>query len=777
MSRTENSTAGLDDLSAADQTLLVELLDQYLIASEEGRQPDIETIVAQHPHLARPLRDYLSGLNLIQQVHNSHVQPSFSESDRASRLVDYELGEEIGRGAMGIVYAAIDKRNQHPVALKILAFGSSLNDGLIERFAREARAAQSLSHPNIVPVYDIGCDEAVHYYSMQRIDGDSLDQHIAAARARRRDAADTASGSLLSGNDRFRQIALRSAEIADALHQAHQNGIVHRDIKPSNVLRDRDGKLWLTDFGLVRIHQEQSLTKTGDLIGTYRYMSPEQARGRVDLIGPHTDVYGLGATLYEMLALRPLFRGDDSARLLRRIDQNAPKPPSHWDPRIPRDLETIVLKAIRADHTQRYATAAEFADDLTRFAQGQRIHARRESLWIRTSRILRQHARTLAMIAAGLTLLIAIGLAATTFRFRSTDRVAGSASIDPTLRLQVARLQLAELVQADGTDAATDTKYRQLIDLLNVDAGRIDEARLRCRAENQWAAACLARADLATAELRLQQAVTSAERLPEMDNNRLAKGLTHVNMARLRVAKNELSAARNELAQAQSALARPPVASADASSQLIVALNDLCMEFHDHGATDAAISAAADLNRMCDWDDTRTDRSLAQLRQASIARNNLGALLFETHDFSASANAYDDSIALFERMLETFPWNMELRREYAIALNNLGRAQAANEAPDAAEVTFQQAIAIIDPLSQSDDKDAELAYQAGGIWNNLSVLKRGRGDLTGADAALSEALKRARHAVALQPQALHYRRALNKIEQNLKSAPIVDPNL
>ncbi|WP_417731112.1 protein kinase domain-containing protein [Rosistilla oblonga] len=771
----DDSTACLDGLSPADQDRLVELLDQYMIDSEEGRQPDIEAIIAEHRHLEKPLRQYLAGLNLIQQASDAQVRQSFSENDRASRLVDYELGPEIGRGAMGIVYAATDKRSGTAVALKILAFGSSLDAGLIERFAREARAAQSLSHPNIVPVYEIGCDDAVHYYSMQRIDGDSLDQHIAAARSRRRDAADSAGGSLLSGADRFRQIALRCAEIADALHQAHLNGIVHRDVKPSNVIRDRDGKLWLTDFGLVRIHQEQSLTKTGDLIGTYRYMSPEQARGRVDLIGPHTDVYGLGATLYEMLALRPLFRGDDSARLLRRIDQNTPQPPRHWDPRIPRDLETIVLKSIRADHTQRYASAKEFADDLTRFAEGNRILARRESVTVRAARRLRRHARPLIGIAAALILILGVGFGAK--QMLSIARTSAAGGVDPAMQLRIAELQLSELMQAESAGETLDDEYRQLIESLDDRDGRLDRRRLRCRAQNQWAAVCIDRGDLQTAETLLQEAVAAAEGLPEMEINRPVKGLTSVNLARLRVAQDDLDGARQAFAKASGTLSRRIDTDALTSGQLIVALNDLCMDFKQRGATDAAIEVAGDLNRLCNWDDKRRDRSMAQLRQAAIARNNLGALLFETDDFTASAVAYDDSIGLFERMLEAFPWNHELRREYAVALNNLGRSQAAAGEADAAEETFQKAIAIIDPLYQSDDSDAELAYQAGGIWCNLSVLKRGTGDLQAAEAASTEARERLQRAVGLQPQALHYRQALSRIDKNLNAASRVDPKL
>lgn len=767
MAESDNSSSAMDGLSAADQEQLVALLDRYLIATEEGRSPDVESLVAEQPHLEKPLRQYLAGLNLIRQANPGHMGSVGSDDQRAGRLSEYELGAEIGRGAMGIVYAATEKGSGREVALKILAFGSSLDAGMIERFAREARAAQSLSHPNIVPVYDIGCDAAVHYYSMQRIEGDSLDRHIADARNRRRDAADSADGSLLSGNDRFRQIALRTAEIADALHQAHENGIVHRDVKPSNVLRDPTGKLWLTDFGLVRIHQEQSLTKTGDLVGTYRYMSPEQARGRVDLIGPHTDIYGLGATLYEMLALRPLFRGDDRARLLHRIDQQAPQPLRHWDPRIPKDLETIVLKAIHADHTQRYASAKHFAADLTRFATGERILARREKWRVAVGRRFRTHSRLASAIAGGLLLVLLIG----TFinRWPSVADSGGTGNVDPAIRQQIGELQLAELARAEGPTEAIDAKYEQLIGLLSDHGDRLDQQRLLCRAQNQWAAACIKRGELETAEALLRQATELTQRLPAIQINNTVKGLTRVNLARLYVAQHDIPAAMESFAAAVPAWARQPEQVPAAASQLVGALNDLCMDLKAASRSDAAVEVARELNRVCDWETFRGDAALPQMRQVSIARNNLGALFYERDDFAASVAAYRDSISLFEQILEAYPWNDELRAQYAVTLNNLGRSQAAIEDSDAASHSFHQAIAIIDPLYQSDDTNADLAYQAGGIWNNLSVLQRGQNDLLAAEKSLENAQLRLQRAVELSPQALHFRKALDKIEQRLKS--------
>ncbi|MEZ6088155.1 MAG: protein kinase [Pirellulaceae bacterium] len=197
MTSPEESAAGIDDLSPRDQERLIAILDAYMIAAEEGAPSDPERLIKEHPELAGPLRQYLHGLDLIQVATDQARQSSASSVSRnrgpseigqapsapAAELQDYQIEQELGRGSMGIVYAATDLRTGQHVALKILAFGASLSPDRAERFAREARAARSLKHPNIVPVYEIGCDNGVHFYTMQRIEGQSLDKQIAAARS------------------------------------------------------------------------------------------------------------------------------------------------------------------------------------------------------------------------------------------------------------------------------------------------------------------------------------------------------------------------------------------------------------------------------------------------------------------------------------------------------------------------------------------------------------------------------------------------------------------
>ncbi len=327
---------------------------------------------------------------------------------RGSHLGPYELREIIGRGAMGVVYRAFDARHQRQVAVKVLAFGSMVDRSRIDRFRREAKTAAALEHPHVVPVYAVGCEAGINYYAMQLIEGASLDRRLLAANQLadnqladnhelqqseiqqsepqqseiqqsepqevRGENIEGLAGPLM-GPDRFRRIAQLGVAAARALDAAHRAGVIHRDVKPSNLLLGNDGQLWVTDFGLARVQAENGLTRTGELIGTVRYMSPEQASGHGDMIDARTDVYGLGATLYELVTGVPPFPGDDMLELLKRIQTSEPPSPQQHDPLIPRNLETIIRRAMRPRPADRYQTAEAMAEDLRRFASGRPILA------------------------------------------------------------------------------------------------------------------------------------------------------------------------------------------------------------------------------------------------------------------------------------------------------------------------------------------------------------------------------------------------------------------
>ena len=213
-------------------------------------------------------------------------------------------------------------------------------------------------------------------------------------------------------------------QAAEALHAAHEHGIVHRDVKPSNLLLDGSGKLWVTDFGLARCRSDAPVTSTGDLVGTLRYMSPEQAMGQSVLVDHRTDVYSLGVTLYELLALQPAFSGEDGPALLRQIEQQEPRPLRQLQPKVPADLETVVLKAMAKRREERYATAQEFADDLRRVLEGKPTLAKPPTIAERLRKWTRRHRRAVA-VAVAVCLFAMLGMAASTLliaREKAKDR-------------------------------------------------------------------------------------------------------------------------------------------------------------------------------------------------------------------------------------------------------------------------------------------------------------------------------------------------------------------
>jgi serine/threonine protein kinase/tetratricopeptide (TPR) repeat protein len=356
------------------------------------------------------------------------------------RLGDYRILREVGRGAMGIVFEAAQESLGRRVALKVLPGTFALDPRRVERFRREARATARVHHPSIVPVYEVGEADGNHYYAMEYIDGPSLDRVLAGAREagpeRRRPGSSTASDAAYIARS-----VERAAELAEGLAQAHALGLVHRDVKPSNILLDRDGRWVLVDFGLVHESEAEALTRSGEMVGTLTYMSPEQvSRSQVDA---RADVYALGVTLYECLTLRPPYRGESDHEVQRAILFEEPVRPRSLNPRLHRDLETILLKALEKNPQRRYPSAAELAADLRRFLRYEPIHARAQSRWSRLARRAVKHKARVISGAVIVILLGVLGVLLTVHHFRERARLL--ASYEPTVLQAATRLQLAGL--------------------------------------------------------------------------------------------------------------------------------------------------------------------------------------------------------------------------------------------------------------------------------------------------------------------------------------------
>jgi serine/threonine protein kinase len=368
----------------------------------------VDELLARYPDLADELRECLASLAFIRRAGNLSVAPDASAEGEGTEgvLGDFRIVREVGRGGMGVVYEAEHISLRRRVALKVLPFAATMDPRHLQRFHNEAQAAACLHHTNIVPVHFVGCERGVHFYAMQFIDGQSLAELIAVQRHTSAiGAASTpcAPGALTKpiaiattqaaprDAAHYRRIAEWGIQAAEALEYAHSLGIVHRDIKPSNLMIDGAGKLWVTDFGLARTATDAGLTMTGDVVGTLRYMSPEQALAKHGLVDHRTDLYALGATLYEALTLRPAIDGKDREESLRKIAFEEPPPPRSLEHTIPVDLEIIVLKALAKEPAERYASAQELADDLRFFLHDKPIRAKRPSRTKRALKYLRRH--------------------------------------------------------------------------------------------------------------------------------------------------------------------------------------------------------------------------------------------------------------------------------------------------------------------------------------------------------------------------------------------------
>jgi serine/threonine protein kinase len=414
--------------------------DEFLARRERGENPAIEEFAARYPRAADMIRRTLAALDLAGgSLGGSAADPE----PISSPLGDYRIVREVGRGGMGIVYEAEQLSLRRRVALKVLPFAAVLNPKHLQRFHSEALAAAVLDHPNAVKVYGVGHDRGMHYIAMQFVEGRPLSDLIRERRGdatRGSSAANEATRSLtaddtpppavfsapvLSRTSMDLAYARRAAEwgvqAAEALEHAHSLGVVHRDIKPSNLLVDGRGELFVADFGLARFGKDPGVTGTGDLLGTPRYMSPEQATAQHNLVDHRSDVYSLGATLYELLALIPAVAGRDHADVLRRVADAAPTPLRKLVRRVPPELETVVLKCLEKDPSRRYQSAQELADDLRRFLENRPVRARRQGRLSRARRwSQRNRLATVFMVSIALGLATTSGL--TAWALRERDR-------------------------------------------------------------------------------------------------------------------------------------------------------------------------------------------------------------------------------------------------------------------------------------------------------------------------------------------------------------------
>jgi WD40 repeat protein/serine/threonine protein kinase len=506
----------------SDPELLDRLAAEWRQRLRKGEHPEVSEYIAKYPELAEQIRELLSGLTVLESAQKQ--RPETLELTRAYvappdltgmpvRLGDFRILREIGRGGMGIVYEAEQESLRRRVAVKVLPAGTLLDTQLRQRFGREARAAARLHHTNIVPVFGVGEEGGQLYYVMQFISGLGLDRvlaeivrlhwrnsptvrttasHPLAASAEF--SAEDVARSFLSdpvraepaggakqnvgpspqpttclstpGGAYWKAVARIGVQVAEAMDYAAGQGVLHRDIKPSNLLLDLQGNAWVTDFGLAKVTAgEEVLTHSGDVIGTLRYLAPERFAGIADI---RSDIYSLGLTLYELLVQRPAFAETDRSKLIHQLTQGEPAPPRKLVPAIPRDLETVVLKAIAHEPAHRYQTARELASDLKRFLDDRPVRARRVSVAERLRRGCKRNPTLASLTATVFVLLAAVATVATVGYVRTKSALDQSEYHRLEAQRQQIAAERAEGKAKDEADRAQRQWYAASINLMQL---------------------------------------------------------------------------------------------------------------------------------------------------------------------------------------------------------------------------------------------------------------------------------------------------------------------
>src|SRR5262245_16113713 len=398
-----------------------DVLAAYLEAVDAGWAPPREKVLARYPQFEAPWRAFFANedgvgrwaaefrtdtLPLTGGAAPEGAAPAGAPTlpetaappwDGGWTFGEYELLDQLGRGGMGAVFKARHRRLNRTVALKVVLSGRFASPAELQRFRNEAEAVAALDHPHIVPIYEVGEHEGQPYFTMRFLEGGSLGQR-------------PKTNPTPSPGDQ-KDAARLVASVARAVHHAHQRGILHRDLKPANILLDADGRPHVTDFGLAKkIEGGPGVTLSNAVVGTPCYMAPEQAAGRKGELTTATDVYGLGAMLYELLTGRPPFQADTPLETLRQVVESPPERPSQRQPKVDRDLELVCLKCLEKDPARRYGSAAALAEDLERWSSGVPVTVRTPGVWRRCVAWARR--RPVLAVLAGVSAVAVLALAA-----------------------------------------------------------------------------------------------------------------------------------------------------------------------------------------------------------------------------------------------------------------------------------------------------------------------------------------------------------------------------
>ncbi|QEL13675.1 serine/threonine-protein kinase [Limnoglobus roseus] len=703
-----------------DDPRVVVALERYLEALEAGRAPDRDAFLREHSDIADVLEECLSGLEFLQ-----HAAPKEATERTPERLDEYRILREVGRGGMGVVYEAERTTDGRRVAVKTLPLATGWQPIDRERFRNEARAVGMLDHPNIVPILAVGCDRGIHYFVMPLIVGSSLailgdPDHAPAASTVPYAAAGDPRPDAIPLPTPATELPKSSKEIvrlivqaAEALAHAHDRGIVHRDVKPANCLVDAHGHLWVVDFGLARLSGATRLTRTGAMVGTLQYMAPEQLDAGRGIVDQRTDLYSLGATLYELLTRRPLFAVQDRGQFVAAILNEEPRPPRAINPMVPYDLETITLKLLAKEPSDRYPSAETLIADFKQFLAEKPIAARRPSRGQRMGRWMSRH-RGLSLTAAAAVFGVLVLQGVNTVRLMNRES--------------------ALLTEREVVRTAVDEMYTAFADrvLSRTDGLEADQRDFLVKARDQYtrlAALEGANPGDQLAAARSWRRVGDIDQLlgdpvaAEKSYRESQAILTAFTSASTEVLR-EVAATANNLGNLYRVTGRTEAA--DESYATAAATLRTLSEAQPATAEDRFEAAGVEHNRglICQLQDRHRDAverfRAAQTRFAQLATefpnraelvehtafvgHNLGVSLHCQNQDAPAADALRESLLLWEKA-QKFPQRPpETRRRAARTRLELARVRIAQKRPDEAQALAEQGVTAFAALASASPR-------------------------------------------------------------------------
>jgi tetratricopeptide (TPR) repeat protein/tRNA A-37 threonylcarbamoyl transferase component Bud32 len=745
-----------DTTASSPGNRLDEAIAAYYLHIEQKIPFDREAFLAQYPEHYADLASFVDGIKAIEEIAhptpNSNPTPreeAGQESEEARSVSnEYELLEELGRGGMGVVYKARQRKLNRLVAVKMILAGEFASPTDVQRFHREAEAVAGLDHPGIVPIYETGSHRGRHFFSMKLMEG----------------------GTLASRRTEYRHPRAAAAvvrTVALAVHHAHKHGILHRDLKPANILLDSDSNPHVTDFGLARpIGGGSDLTRSGAAVGTPNYMAPEQASGAARRVSTAADVYSLGAILYEVLTGAPPFQGESPYETVRLVTESEPAPPRSRNPAVPRDLNTICLKCLSKDPGKRYAGADALADDLGRWLTGEPIRARPVGRIERVYRWCRRNPAP-ALLSVALAVSIVAGL---TIAGVQWQRAEGEAAV---ARAERDRANTERDAAQRERDTATRERQRAQAHL-----GRALEAiDFIGRQVGSVLLADVPRADKARREM-IEFATRFIESFPESERNdpgvRRDKAMAYLRAGQFRVRLGESAAAIDALRKAIDlfdVLHRESPLDPTVAKGLIESWYKLAQTLADSGKesesgpapvgnkaawkeAEQALARAEELFRQTD--PTIHTASEHELARAGLLEGRLG-LSPRTGKFAEGEAAGQEAQAIYEQLLQESPGDHQLLSRLARLQGLRGWNLKAARRNKEARPLYESSLAHFASLLREAPNDPGLRAEAATARRNYAVFLRTTRDHAAARAEYQAAQQVLARLVDDFPDVPYYR--------------------